>query len=128
MDVCVLKFGSQAYWKLALDSPVLYKLPSSPGVQLISPLLFSEIEMHMDAKPVRSEEPLRGFIDGLSFFETDGIAFKIDDGFVERYRPRDISRFASFFSQDDPPLIDAATTLLRNPCTSLQAASNLNKL
>jgi hypothetical protein len=45
-------------------------------------------------------------------FETDGVAFKIDDEFVERYRPRDISRFASYLSHDNPPLIDTAITLL----------------
>jgi hypothetical protein len=112
MDVCVLIFGGNAHWKLALDSPLLYEIPSSPGVQLISPLLFEEIRMHMDAKLVRSGEPSSGFIDDLSLFETDGIAFIIEDEFVERYRPRDISRLASYFSQDDPPLIDTAITLL----------------
>jgi hypothetical protein len=81
-------------------------------VQFISPLLFGEIEKHMDAKPVRSEEPRDGFVDDLSIFETEGIAFKVDEGFVERYKPRDVSRFASYFSQDAPPLFDAATTLI----------------
>ena len=113
MDACVLIFGGSAHWKLALDSPLLYEIPSSPGVQLISPLLFDEVKSHMDLKLVRSREPMGGFIDGLSLLETDGVAFKIEDDFVERYRPRDISKFASFFSQEEPPLIDTAMNLLR---------------
>lgn len=112
MDVCVLNFGGTAHWKLAVNSPVLYEIPSSPGVQFISPLLFAEIETLMDAKPVRAKEPLCGFIDDLLLFETDGIAFKVDAEFVERYKPQDISRFASYLSEEEPPLIDAATTLL----------------
>ncbi len=112
MDVCVLNFGGRAHWKLALDSPLLYKIPSSPGVQFISPLLFTELEKHMDAKPVRSRELLDGFVGNLLVLETEVIAFKVDEGFVERYKPRDVSRFASYLSQEEPPLIDTATTLL----------------
>lgn len=112
MDVCVLNFGARAHWKLALDSPLLYEIPSSPGVQFISPLLFAEIEKHMDAKPVRSGEYLDGFVGNLFVLETEVIAFKVDEGFVDRYKPGDVSRFASYLSQEEPPLIDTATTLL----------------
>lgn len=112
MDVCVLNFGGKAHWKLALDSPLLYEIPSSPGVQFISPLLFAQIEKHMDAKPVPSEEHLDGFVGKLMILETELIAFKVDEAFVERYKPRNVSRFASFLSQEEPPLIGTATTLL----------------
>jgi hypothetical protein len=81
-------------------------------VQLVSPLLSAEIEKHMDAKSVRPNELSKGFVHNLLVLETEVIAFKIDEGFVQSYKPRDISRFASYFSREDPPLINTATTLL----------------
>ena len=66
----------------------------------------------MDAKPVHSEELFDGFVGNLYVVETRVIAFKVDEGFVERYKPHDVSRFASLLSQEEPPLIGTATTLL----------------
>ena len=43
MDVCILDFGQEIYWKFSPTGPLLYDLPSSPGVQLISPLVFGQL-------------------------------------------------------------------------------------
>ena len=50
MELCVLKFGPRIHWKVSPSDPLLYDIHSHPGIQLVTPLLFSEIENLMDAK------------------------------------------------------------------------------
>jgi len=111
-DICVLNFGRDIYWKISPSDPLLYEIGSCPGVQFISPILFSSIEGLTDAKPVRSREPTRGYIGDLLLLQTAGVAFKVEPGYVEQYKPTDVSRFASFLSTQAPPLIETATSLL----------------
>jgi hypothetical protein len=112
MEICVLIFGDSTYWKLSPADPLLYDIRSIPGVQFISPILFPSIEGLMDAKPVRSGKPTGGYVGDLYLFETAGIAFKVDPDASGRYRPKDVSRFASYTSGQAPPLIEIATSLL----------------
>lgn len=112
MDICVLIFGRPIYWKVSPANPVLYQLRSSPGVHFISPILFGSIERLMDAKPVRAADSLRGQIGDLWLLETAGIAFKIDPAIVEQHKPKNVSRFASYLTDQAPPLIEEATSLL----------------
>jgi hypothetical protein len=111
-DICVLNFGRNIYWKISPSDPLFYEIRSCPGVQFISPILFSSIEGLTDARPVRSGEPTRGYIGDLLLLQTAGVAFKVDPGYVEQYKPADVSRFASFLSTQAPPLIETATSLL----------------
>jgi hypothetical protein len=112
MDICVLNFGCAADWKLSSSDPLTYEIRSCPGVQFISPILFPSIEGLMDAKPVRSGESTRGYIGNLLLLQTAGVAFKVDPEYVEQYKPKDVSRFASYLSGQAPPLIETATSLL----------------
>jgi hypothetical protein len=112
MEICVLIFGGSTYWKLSPTDPLFYEIRSIPGVQLISPILFPSIEGLMDAKPVRSRKPTSGYVGDLYLFETVGIAFKVDPNCIGRYKPKDVSRFASYRSGQAPPLIEIATSLL----------------
>ena len=107
-----MNFGSAVYWKVSLTDPLLYEIRSTPGVQFISPLLFPSIESLMDAKPVRSDMSIGGYVGNLYLLETVGIAFKVENDFVEQYKPKDVSRFASYLSSQTPPLIEVATSVL----------------
>src|SRR6267154_6023559 len=113
MAICVLVFNRAIYWKLSPMDSLLYEVRSSPGVHFISPLLFSSIEGLMDAKRVHSSKStFDGYVGDLYLFPTTGLAFKIDAGFVEQYKPKDVSRFACYFSSEAPPLIEIAASLL----------------
>ncbi len=112
MELCVLKFGPRIHWKVSPSDPLLYDIHSHPGVQLITPLLFPEIENLMDAKRadgggLNSES----YIGPLCLIETDGIAFAIDEAHASLYKPKDVARFACFRS-DTPPLSAVFTPLL----------------
>ncbi len=66
----------------------------------------------MDAKPLRSGEPNRGYVGDLLLLQTEGVAFKVDPDYVEQFKPKDVSRLASYLSSQTPPLIETATSLL----------------
>ena len=113
MDICVLIFGSTIRWLLSPSDPKLYEIPSMPGVRFVSPLLFSEIEKRLDAKRVDNRQfDGSGYVGKLYFLETQGIAFAIEADFVEQYKPKDVTRFASYRATERPPFIDLATSLL----------------
>ena len=112
MEICVLVFGRPTHWKLSFTDPLLYEIRSSPGVQFISPILFSSIRGLMHGKRVDTCRSVSGYVGELSLFETDGIAFKIEREHVERYKPKDVSRLACFLSSQSPPLIETASSLL----------------
>jgi hypothetical protein len=112
MDICVLIFGREVYWKVSPADPMFYEIRSSPGVKFVNPFLFPSIVRLMDAKPVRAGDPTYGYIGNLSLLKTAGVAFKVDPDFVEQYKPKDASRFASYLSSQTPPLIEVATSLL----------------
>lgn len=112
MEICVLLFGGSTYWQVSPKDPLLYKIQSSPGVHFVSPVLFVSLESLMDAKPVRARKPIRGYLGDLCLVETVGIAFKVDPDCIERYKPKDVNRLASYTSVQAPPLIEIATSLL----------------
>jgi hypothetical protein len=81
-------------------------------VQLVTPLLFPEIENLMDAKRAdKGDLNSESYIGPLCLIETDGIVLAIDDAHVSLYKPQDVARFACFRS-DSPPLANALTPLL----------------
>lgn len=113
MEICVLVFARAIYWKLSPVDPLLYEVRSNPGVHFISPLLFPSIEGLMDAKRVHSSKfTFDGYVGGLYLFATTGLAFRVDEDFIEQYKPKDVSRLACYFSAEAPPLIEIATSLL----------------
>jgi hypothetical protein len=112
VELCVLKFGPGIHWRVSLSDPLLYDIHSHPGVQLVTPLLFPEIENLMDAKrPDGGVLNSESYIGPLCLIETDGIAFAIDEVHASLYKPKDVARFACFRS-DTPPLSTVFTPLL----------------
>ena len=115
MQICVLVFAGHIYWRLSSSDPIFYELPQNPGVRFISPLMFPAIEKMMDAKPVHQDDELfYGYVDGDFLGQTVGVAFEIDAEHTLQYRPGNYGRFASYFNDENPPLIEVAAPLLKS--------------
>lgn len=114
MDICVLIFGSPIEWALSPeDATQTYDIPACPGVSLVSPLLFRQIQQLMDAKLQHDDDGLdSGYVGGLYLVKTHGIALALNADAVQRHKPKDVGRFAWHLAEQPPPLIEPATVLL----------------
>lgn len=112
MEICIFTFGAPINWRLPIDIPNLYSLSSFPGLQLINPLLFHDLEKSMDAQR-ESNHDFDGFYENHYLTKSNGIAFAIDAEFVAKYKPDDIERFACL-RLNDVPISDACTAFLKS--------------
>lgn len=112
MEILILHFNRPIYWKTSSSDPLFYAIEAHPGVELVNPILFPEIERLMDGNRVlASQAPDRAYVGNLCLIETQGIAFRIDGISISRYKPQDVSRFASLRGIR-PPLAAIFTPLL----------------
>lgn len=111
MEIGLLQFANETFWKLSPTNPPSFKIKAHPGVELISPLLYPSLDCRLNSRATNSSRGIFGCVGGLCLVRSREVAFRIDESHLSIYLPQS-GGLPSGRLAEAIPLVGVATSLL----------------